>query len=145
TLKNKIKWTFTVLLDSSVLHESSLGHLRYCLTDVPPQPISPTDVILNDDLLSTSPLASACRLQLHRSYALAQWYLLAGSQSSAHQHCQHSLRLIHYALPTSFIPSSFMPHRASSISHALGERTNPKRVCKLSLRLLTSGSFDGML
>ena len=30
-----------VLLEISVLHESPLGHLRYGLTDVPPQPNSP--------------------------------------------------------------------------------------------------------
>ncbi|SPO42269.1 uncharacterized protein PSFLO_07753 [Pseudozyma flocculosa] len=30
-------------LEISVLHESPLGHLRYCLTDVPPQPNSPPD------------------------------------------------------------------------------------------------------
>ena len=29
------------LLEISVLDESFLGHLRYCLTDVPPQPNSP--------------------------------------------------------------------------------------------------------
>ncbi|KAA8892628.1 hypothetical protein FN846DRAFT_901529 [Sphaerosporella brunnea] len=32
-----------VLLEISVLHESPLGHLRYGLTDVPPQPNSPPD------------------------------------------------------------------------------------------------------
>ncbi|KAH8081348.1 hypothetical protein HD553DRAFT_329411 [Filobasidium floriforme] len=32
-----------VLLEISVLHESPLGHLRYLLTDVPPQPNSPPD------------------------------------------------------------------------------------------------------
>ena len=32
-----------ILLEISVLHESPLGHLRYLLTDVPPQPNSPPD------------------------------------------------------------------------------------------------------
>src|SRR6218665_988540 len=32
-----------VLLEISVLHELPLGHLRYSLTDVPPQPNSPPD------------------------------------------------------------------------------------------------------
>ena len=32
-----------VLLEISVLHEPPLGHLRYRLTDVPPQPNSPPD------------------------------------------------------------------------------------------------------
>ena len=35
-----------VLLEISVLDESPLGHLRYCLTDVPPQPNSPPDNVL---------------------------------------------------------------------------------------------------
>ena len=30
----------------SVLPEPSLGHLRYCLTDVPPQPNSPPNYVL---------------------------------------------------------------------------------------------------
>ena len=37
------------LLEISVLHESPLGHLRYGLTDVPPQPNSPPDNVLNPD------------------------------------------------------------------------------------------------
>ncbi|KAF2752619.1 hypothetical protein EJ05DRAFT_525842 [Pseudovirgaria hyperparasitica] len=35
------------LLEISVLHESPLGHLRYGLTDVPPQPNSPPDNVFN--------------------------------------------------------------------------------------------------
>jgi hypothetical protein len=38
-----------VPLEISVLHESPLGHLRYCLTDVPPQPNSPPDNVFNLD------------------------------------------------------------------------------------------------
>src|SRR2546423_13826187 len=38
-----------VLLEISVLHEPPLGHLRYCLTDVPPQPNSPPDNVFNMD------------------------------------------------------------------------------------------------
>ena len=38
-----------VLLEISVLHESPLGHLRYGLTDVPPQPNSPPDYVSNID------------------------------------------------------------------------------------------------
>ena len=38
-----------VLLEISVLHESPLGHLRYLLTDVPPQPNSPPDNVLHPD------------------------------------------------------------------------------------------------
>src|ERR1700750_2783824 len=38
-----------VLLEISVLNESPLGHLRYFLTDVPPQPNSPPDNVFNMD------------------------------------------------------------------------------------------------
>ncbi|KAF9176087.1 T-cell ecto-ADP-ribosyltransferase 1, partial [Haplosporangium sp. Z 11] len=40
-----------VLLEISVLDESPLGHLRYLLTDVPPQPNSPPDNVFNLDRL----------------------------------------------------------------------------------------------
>ena len=36
-----------VLLEISVLDEFPLGHLRYFLTDVPPQPNSPPDNVFN--------------------------------------------------------------------------------------------------
>ena len=36
-----------VLLEISVLDEFPLGHLRYLLTDVPPQPNSPPDTVFN--------------------------------------------------------------------------------------------------
>ncbi|KAF3763150.1 hypothetical protein M406DRAFT_48876 [Cryphonectria parasitica EP155] len=36
-----------VLLEISVLHEPPLGHLRYGLTDVPPQPNSPPDNVFS--------------------------------------------------------------------------------------------------
>ncbi len=36
-------------VEISVLHESPLGHLRYGLTDVPPQPNSPPDNVFNPD------------------------------------------------------------------------------------------------
>src|ERR1700712_3179958 len=38
-----------VLLEISVLYELPLGHLRYGLTDVPPQPNSPPDNVFNPD------------------------------------------------------------------------------------------------
>ena len=37
------------LREISVLAELVLGHLRYCLTDVPPQPNSPPDNVFNPD------------------------------------------------------------------------------------------------
>ena len=36
-------------LEISVLNEPPLGHLRYYLTDVPPQPNSPPDNVFNPD------------------------------------------------------------------------------------------------
>jgi hypothetical protein len=38
-----------VLHEISVLIELTLGHLRYYLTDVPPQPNSPPDHVINVD------------------------------------------------------------------------------------------------
>jgi len=38
-----------ILLKISVLYEPPLGHLRYGLTDVPPQPNSPPDNVFNPD------------------------------------------------------------------------------------------------
>ena len=35
-----------IQLEISVLNESPLGHLRYLLTDVPPQPNSPPDNVI---------------------------------------------------------------------------------------------------
>ncbi|KAK3804529.1 MAG: hypothetical protein J3Q66DRAFT_291113, partial [Benniella sp.] len=45
-----------VLLEISVLDESPLGHLRYLLTDVPPQPNSPPDNVFNLDRLREAAL-----------------------------------------------------------------------------------------
>ena len=46
-LKIKIKWSLWPfpLHEISVLIELTLGHLCYSLTDVPPQPNSPPDVV----------------------------------------------------------------------------------------------------
>ena len=41
-----------VLLEISVLDEFPLGHLRYFLTDVPPQPNSPPDNVFNPGRLT---------------------------------------------------------------------------------------------
>ena len=48
-LKIKIKWSLWPfpLHEISVLVELILGHLRYRLTDVPPQPNSPPDYVFN--------------------------------------------------------------------------------------------------
>ena len=45
-----------VLHEISVLDESPLGHLRYLLTDVPPQPNSPPDNVFNLDRLRKATL-----------------------------------------------------------------------------------------
>ena len=38
-----------ILLEISVLNEPRFGHLRYYLTDVPPQPNSPPDNVFRPD------------------------------------------------------------------------------------------------
>ena len=48
------------LHEISVLIELALGHLRYCLTDVPPQPNSPPDTVLNPDLEQQRAAADGC-------------------------------------------------------------------------------------
>lgn len=50
-----------VLLEISVLHESPLGHLRYGLTDVPPQPNSPPDNVFRPDRPAEAGLGSKKR------------------------------------------------------------------------------------
>lgn len=49
------------LLEISVLHESPLGHLRYGLTDVPPQPNSPPDNVFRPDRPAEAGLGSKKR------------------------------------------------------------------------------------
>src|SRR3546814_11706611 len=43
--QNQVSFYPFVPHEISVLIELTLGHLCYCLTDVPPQPNSPTDVV----------------------------------------------------------------------------------------------------
>ena len=50
-----------VLLEISVLDESPLGHLRYLLTDVPPQPNSPPDNVFRPDRPAEASLGSKKR------------------------------------------------------------------------------------
>ena len=59
-----------VLLEISVLNESPLGHLRYLLTDVPPQPNSPPDNVFDP---GSSP---------QRTLILERWALTPSSASS---------------------------------------------------------------
>eukprot|EP00054_Salpingoeca_dolichothecata_P024706 m.169241 g.169241 ORF g.169241 m.169241 type:complete len:121 (-) comp25108_c0_seq2:3366-3728(-) len=47
--QNQVSFYPFVLHEISVLIELTLGHLRYLLTDVPPQPNSPPDNVFNSD------------------------------------------------------------------------------------------------
>src|SRR6476659_1729873 len=47
--QNQVSFYPFVLHEISVLIELTLGHLRYSLTDVPPQPNSPPDYVFNLD------------------------------------------------------------------------------------------------
>lgn len=47
--QNQVSFYPFVLQEISVLLELTLGHLRYRLTDVPPQPNSPPDNVFNSD------------------------------------------------------------------------------------------------
>ncbi len=47
--QNQVSFYPFVLHEISVLNEPPLGHLRYHLTDVPPQPNSPPDYVFNLD------------------------------------------------------------------------------------------------
>ncbi|KZP18228.1 hypothetical protein FIBSPDRAFT_911725 [Athelia psychrophila] len=59
-----------VLLEISVLHESPLGHLRYLLTDVPPQPNSPPDNVFNPDRPTIKVVVFQRRRSSHLCYTL---------------------------------------------------------------------------
>ncbi len=62
--QNQMSFYPFVLHEISVLIELILGHLRYRLTDVPPQPNSPPDTVFNLDHRCRGPLAEACVLRL---------------------------------------------------------------------------------
>ncbi|EKM74331.1 hypothetical protein AGABI1DRAFT_103432 [Agaricus bisporus var. burnettii JB137-S8] len=59
-----------VLLEISVLDESPLGHLRYLLTDVPPQPNSPPDNVYNPDWPTIKVVVFQRRRSSHLFYTL---------------------------------------------------------------------------
>jgi hypothetical protein len=54
--QNQMSFYPFVLHEISVLVELILGHLRYLLTDVPPQPNSPPDNVFHLDQRATRPL-----------------------------------------------------------------------------------------
>lgn len=47
--QNQVSFYPSILQEISVLFELTLGHLRYLLTDVPPQPNSPPDFVSRVD------------------------------------------------------------------------------------------------
>ena len=47
--QNQVSFSPFGLQEISVLFELTVGHLRYCLTDVPPQPNSPPDHVFRQD------------------------------------------------------------------------------------------------
>ena len=53
--QNQVSFYPFILHEISVLIELTLGHLRYSLTDVPPQPNSPPDYVFNLDRNSRGP------------------------------------------------------------------------------------------
>ena len=54
--QNQVSFYPFVLHEISVLNELTLGHLRYRLADVPPQPNSPPDNVFNSDRLREATL-----------------------------------------------------------------------------------------
>ena len=54
--QNQVSFSPFGLQEISVLFELTLGHLRYRLTDVPPQPNSPPDNVFNLDRLRKATL-----------------------------------------------------------------------------------------
>ena len=68
--QNQVSFYPFVLHEISVLIELTLGHLRYYLTDVPPQPNSPPDYVFNLDCTAEAVLNARRRperpLPLHR-------------------------------------------------------------------------------
>ena len=51
--QNQVSFSPFGLQEISVLFELTVGHLRYCLTDVPPQSNSPPDCVLHKARLDT--------------------------------------------------------------------------------------------
>ena len=54
--QNQVSFSPFGLQEISVLFELTVGHLRYCLTDVPPQPNSPPDHVFRLDRARVSKL-----------------------------------------------------------------------------------------
>ena len=67
--QNQVSFSPFGLQEISVLFELTLGHLRYCLTDVPPQPNSPPDYVFRTDQpskeIALNPKPTWCEPQSH--------------------------------------------------------------------------------
>lgn len=75
------------LQEISVLFELTVGHLRYCLTDVPPQSNSPPDCVLHKACLDTSQglnLRTEIRLLLHGVSKMAKRAVVLQRRVSSH-------------------------------------------------------------
>ena len=78
--QNQVSFYPFVLHEISVLIELTLGHLCYLLTDVPPQPNSPPDVVFHVD----RPEGFKSRIKLTQPKSRA-WALLDGISKTALQ------------------------------------------------------------
>src|SRR5690349_23501227 len=58
--QNQVSFCPFTLREISVLAELTLGHLRYLVTDVPPQPNSPPESVTNLDRASRGRVAPPC-------------------------------------------------------------------------------------
>ena len=65
--QNQVGFYPFVLREISVLTEPALGHLRYRLTDVPPQPNSPPDTVFDSDRSRGDPGGTICVQRLDDS------------------------------------------------------------------------------
>ncbi|WOH03295.1 hypothetical protein DCAR_0622691 [Daucus carota subsp. sativus] len=63
--QNQTSFYPSVPHEISVLVELILGHLRYLLTDVPPQPNSPPDNVFRPDWPASEPLRGSAPLPIH--------------------------------------------------------------------------------
>ena len=67
--QNQVSFSPFGLREISVLTELTLGHLRYHLTDVPPQPNSQPDYVFRTDrinkIVHSTTRSSHCKIQIH--------------------------------------------------------------------------------
>ena len=111
-LKIKIKWSLWPfpLHEISVLIETILGHLRYLLTDVPPQPNSPPDTVSGPGRARAHPPSRAsahARLALQKS--------ARGRASSPHRRISKAASIVvvfhGWLAPPTYSTPTKPPHR----------------------------------